>query len=156
MVPWIKWRGSGAGAEKQTQTFTPPPSCFTVGRRVFSPSMLVFDCDQIILFETSVQTMDFQEASASPKCSLGKWKQGSFVLFWEQRLPSTGMARLFKSQIAAFAFVHDATKKVYNSPEVMRWLPFIWFSIFVVFLVDSFDGRPLLGRVAVMLKALNL
>lgn len=64
MVPWIKWRGSGAEAEKQTQTFTSPPSRFTVGGRFFSPSMLVFDCDQIILFEMSVQRMDFQKASS--------------------------------------------------------------------------------------------
>lgn len=80
MVPWRNG-GSGAEAEEQTQTFTSPPSCFTVGGRFCSPSMLVFDCNQIILVETSVQRMDFQKASGLPKCSLGRLKQGSFVLF---------------------------------------------------------------------------
>lgn len=88
MVPWIKWRGSGAES---------PPSCFTVGGRVFSPSILVFDCDQIILFETSVQRTDFQKASGLPKCSLGKLKQGSFSESRGFRLHTLpGMARLFK------------------------------------------------------------
>ena len=55
------------------------------------------------------------------------------------------------------SLIPDAAREVSNSLEVMRGLAFTCFIIFLVLLGgDSFDGRPLPGRVAVMLNALLL
>ena len=89
MVPWSR---PGPEAEKQPQTFTFPPPCFTVGRRLFS-SYVVLAFFQAWWFwlwpnnsilDLSVQRMDFQKASGLSKCSLAKLKQAA-LLFFESR-----------------------------------------------------------------------
>ena len=62
----------------------------------------------------------------------------------------------FRLIVDACTFTPDAAREVCNSLEVMCGLAFTWFIILLVLLGDGLDGRPLLGRVAVMLNALHL
>ena len=97
--------------------------------------------------------------SGFSKCSLAKLKQTA-LYFFESRgfllatLPWMPWLFNFRLTVDAFTFVPNPTREVCNSLEVMCGLAVTWFIIFLVLLGDSFDGRPLLGRGVVMLKAL--
>lgn len=70
------------------------------------------------------------------------------------RLPSSNLPKNFTTiQFSSdYWCIHYCPRYYQRS----CWLAFTWFIIFLVFVGDSFDGRPLLGRVPGMLKGLQL
>ena len=90
MVPWIIWSHPGPEAERQPQTFTFPLPCFTVERRFFSwCAVLAFLQTWWFLSWTHRSREWTSRRPLFVQVLSGKVERGSFVLFSEQRLPSS-------------------------------------------------------------------
>ena len=127
-VSLVIWSRPGPEAEKPPQTFTFPPPCFTVGRRLFSwYAVLAFLqtwrfwlWPNNSILDSSVQRMDFQKASGLSKCSLAKLKRAA-LFFLESRgfflatLPWMSCLFNFRLIVDACTFTPDAAREVYIS-----------------------------------------
>lgn len=105
--------------------------------------------------------MDFQKASNSSICTLAKFKQATlfFVGSRDSLLKSPQlMLCQFNIRLIIYTckFSPDRARDLCNSLKVMCGLAFTSFIIFLVYLGDSIDGRPILGRIAVVLNAIHL
>ena len=144
MLPWIIWSRPVPEAQKQPQTFTFPPPCFTVGRKLFSSfAVLAFlqtwrfwlwpnNYFGLICPENGLpEGLWFvQELS-------GKVETGSFVLFSEQRLPSSNPPM----NAMAISFLSDGRRMHICPRRYQRVLQLCRGDVWVgLYLIEYFSG----------------